>query len=44
MKREADWENPGRDQLTVVELMEMNQDGYEFVVCAGHITSVIVEV
>lgn len=44
MKKEVTWENAGRDKLTVAELMEMNQDGYEFVVCAGHITSVIVDV
>lgn len=44
MKKEVTWENAGRDQLTVVELVEMNQDGYEFVVSAGHITSVIMDV
>ena len=31
MKLEARWDNAGRDQLTIGEMVEMGKDGYEFV-------------
>ncbi len=37
MKREAKWENPGRDGLSI------HEDGYEFVVQAGHVVAVLVD-
>lgn len=40
--KEARWENEGRDRISVQELVEMNEDGYEFIIHNGHITSVIV--
>ena len=43
MKREAKWENPGRDGLSLQEIMEMYEDGYEFVVQAGHVVAVLVD-
>ena len=43
MKREAKWENPGRDGLSIQEIMEMYEDGYEFVVQAGHVVAVLVD-
>lgn len=41
MKVEEKWENMGRDQISIQELLELNQEGYEFVVQAGHIISVV---
>lgn len=41
MKVEAKWNNEGRDQLTIGELIEMEKDGYEFVISGGHIVSVL---
>ena len=29
MKLEARWDNAGRDQLTISEMVEMGKDGYE---------------
>lgn len=43
MKREARWENSGRDRLSLQEIMEMYEDGYEFVVQAGHVVAVLVD-
>lgn len=43
MKVEAKWDNEGRDQLTIGELIEMEKDGYEFVVSGGHIVSVLID-
>ena len=43
MKREAKLENPGRDGLSIQEIMEMYEDGYEFVVQAGHVVAVLVD-
>lgn len=43
MKVEAKWDNEGRDQLTIGELIEMGKDGYEFVVSGGHIVSVLID-
>lgn len=43
MKREAKWENSGRDGLSLQEIMEMYEDGYEFVVQAGHVVAVLVD-
>lgn len=42
MKLEARWDNPGRDQLTIGEMVEMGKDGYEFVISGGHIVSVLI--
>lgn len=39
--KEEKWENAGRDIISLMELMELYEDGYEFVVHNGHITSVI---
>lgn len=39
--KEERWENAGRDRIFLEELMELYEDGYEFVVHNGHITSVI---
>ena len=44
MKVEAKWNNEGRDQITIGELIEMGKDGYEFVVKGGHIVSVLIDV
>ncbi len=38
--REERWENTGRDRITLQELMELNEDGFEFTLADGHITSV----
>ena len=38
--REERWENAGRDMITLQELMELNEDGYEFTLADGHIISV----
>lgn len=43
MKREARWENSGRNRLSLQEIMEMYEDSYEFVVQAGHVVAVLVE-
>ena len=43
MKREARWDNSGRDRLSLQEIMEMYEDGYEFVVQAGHVVAVLVD-
>ena len=38
--REERWENTGGDRITVQELMELNEDGFEFTLADGHIISV----
>ena len=38
--REERWENTGRDRITLQELMERNEDGFEFTLADGHIISV----
>ena len=38
--REERWENTGRDRITLQELMELNEDGFEFSLADGHIISV----
>lgn len=43
MRVEERWENPGRDRITLQELLELHEDGYEFVVSNGHIISAVVE-
>lgn len=43
MKKEARWENTGRDRLSLQDMMEMYEDGYEFVVQAGHVVAVLVD-
>ena len=42
MKLEARWDNAGRDQLTIGEMVEMGKDGYEFVISGGNIVSVLI--
>ena len=38
--REERSENTGRDRITLQELMELNEDGFEFTLADGHIISV----
>ena len=38
--REERWENTGRDRITLQELMELNEDGFEFTLADGHSISV----
>lgn len=38
-----EWNNVGRDHITIGDLIEMEKDGYEFVVRGGHIVSVMIE-
>ena len=38
--REERWENTGRDRITLQELMELNEDDFEFTLADGHIISV----
>ena len=38
--REERWETTGRDRITLQELMELNEDGFEFTLADGHIISV----
>ena len=38
--REERWEKTGRDRITLQELMELNEDGFEFTLADGHIISV----
>ena len=38
--REERWENTGRDRITLQELMELNEHGFEFTLADGHIISV----
>ena len=44
MKKEEKWEGNGRDVISISELLELYDDGYEFVGRNGHIVSVIGEV
>lgn len=43
MKVEERWENAGRDRLYLEDIVGLYEDGFEFVICNGHITSVIFE-
>lgn len=43
MKKEARWENAGRDLLSVQDVLEMYEDGYEFVIQGGHVVAVLLE-
>lgn len=43
MKKEARWENAGRDGLSLQDMVEMYEDGYEFIVQAGHVVAVLVD-
>ena len=38
--REERWENTGRDRITLQELMELNEEGFEITLADGHIISV----
>ena len=44
MNQEEKWENVGRDLITLEELYDLYQDGFEFVIKNGHITSVLFQV
>ena len=44
MKKKKKWENAGRDLISLEELYDLYQDGFEFVVRNGHITSVLFQV
>ena len=44
MMKEEKWENAGRDQISLEELYDLYQDGFEFVIKNGHITSVLFQV
>lgn len=41
MKVEAKWEGAGFDQISLQMLMDMGEDGYEFIIDGGHIISVL---
>lgn len=41
MRMEEKWENTGRDLISLQELLELNEEGFEFVVHSGHIISVV---
>lgn len=43
MKAEARWTNAGRDRITIEDLIDMGNAGYEFVISGGHIESVLFE-
>ena len=40
---EEKWESQGRDRISLQEILELHRDGFEFVITAGHITSVIAD-
>lgn len=44
MNQEEKWENVGRDLISLEELYDLYQDGFEFVIKNGHITSVLFQV
>ena len=44
MMNEEKCENAGRDLISLEELYDLYQDGFEFVVRNGHITSVLFRV
>ena len=44
MNQEEKWENVGRDLISLEELYDLYQDGFEFVITNGHITSVLFQV
>ena len=44
MMNEEKWENAGRDLISLEELYDLYQDGFEFVVRNGHIISVLFQV
>ena len=44
MNQEEKWENAGRDLISLEELYDLYQDGFEFVVRNGHIISVLFQV
>ena len=44
MNQEEKWENVGRDLISLEELYDLYQDGFEFVTKNGHITSVLFQV
>lgn len=43
MKVEEKWENPGRDKISLEELLDLYAEGYEFVLGDGHIMSVVMQ-
>ena len=44
MNQEEKWENVGRDLISLEELYDLYQDGFEFVIKNGHTTSVLFQV
>ena len=44
MNQEEKWENVERDLISLEELYDLYQDGFEFVIKNGHITSVLFQV
>ena len=44
MMNEEKCENAGRDLISLEELYDLYQDGFEFVIKNGHITSVLFQV
>lgn len=44
MNQEEKWENVGRDLISLEELYDLYQDGFEFVIKNGNITSVLFQV
>lgn len=40
MRAEERWENHGRDMITLQEVLELHEDGFEFTIADGHIISV----
>ena len=44
MMNEEKWENTGRDRISLEELYDLHQDGFEFVIKNGHIISVLFQV
>ena len=44
MNQEEKWGNVGRDLISLEELYDLYQDGFEFVIKNGHITSVLFQV
>lgn len=41
---EETWANAGRDMITIGELIEFAEMGYEFVLAGGHIVSALLKI
>lgn len=44
MRVEERWENPGRDMITLQEVLELHEGGFEFIIADGHIVSVATKI